>query len=129
MMVKNVFRSRPSTKLALCLALVLMVSLLAIPSRTNAQVTATATTSGFGAAFGYAQTIGGISYAQAGSIGNGTATATGVTPWSSAFAATFTSGPAAAMSMSIGSPFGSAVNVQAVSFWGGFATAIGAATP
>ena len=128
-MVKNAFRNRLSTKLGICLALVLMLSLLAMPSRTNAQVFAVASTSGFGAAFGYAQTIGPISYAQAGSIGNGTAFAGAVTPFSSAFAATLTSGPAAAMSMAIGSPFGSAVQVQPVSFWGGFATAVGAATP
>jgi hypothetical protein len=126
----NALRNRSSLKLAVVLGLVLMLSLMALPSTTNAQVAAQASTNGFGAAFGYAQRIGSVTYTQAGSIGNGTAGAVAVAPgFSSAFSAVQSSGNAAALSTAIGSPFGSAVTVQAVSFFGGFATAIGGATP
>lgn len=114
----------------------------------NAQVVATASTAGFGAAFGYAQTIGNVSYTQAGSIGNGSAHASARThgyyhyrynphthkygyhhvPGSYANSATITHGNAAAFAQSVGSPFGSQAFIQANSF-NGFAAAAAAAGP
>jgi len=82
---------------------------------------AEAGTSGFGAAFAYAQTIGPIAYAQSGSIGDGYSNAAAFTPSTSALTNTFTSGPAAAFAQAIGTPFGSGAFVQVASFFGGSA--------
>jgi len=104
----------------------------------NAQVVAAATTNGFGAAFGYSQTIGSIAYTQAGSIGNGTAAAAALTPGhytyqydpsthhynyvfvsgQSAESAVLSAGNAAAFAQAMGTPFGSNAFIQATSFNG-----------
>ena len=120
---------RGGRKLVALFLLVGMLSLAIVPAVVNAQVTATATTSGFGAAFGYAQTIGPIAYTQAGSIGNGTGTGTAVTTSSSSLSAVMTTGPAAAFATAIGTPFGSNAYVQVASFIGGFAAAAASGTP
>ena len=118
---------RGGRKLFALALLVGMLSLAIVPMAVNAQATATAATSGFGAAFGYAQSVGPIAYTQAGSIGNGFASATSFTPVSASLSTVFTSGPAAAFATSIGTPFGSNAFVQVASFFGGSAvgTAIG----
>jgi len=118
---------RGGRKLFALALLVGMFSLAIVPMAVNAQATATAATSGFGAAFGYAQSVGPIAYTQAGSIGNGFASATSFTPVSASLSTVFTSGPAAAFATSIGTPFGSNAFVQVASFFGGSAvgTAIG----
>ena len=119
---------RGGRKLVALFLLVGMLSLAIVPSVVNAQVSATASTSGFGAAFGYAQTIGPIAYTQAGSIGNGFASGTAFTPVSTSLSTVFTTGPAAAFATSIGTPFGSNAFVQVASLFGGtaFGTAFGA---
>ena len=109
--------------------LVGMLSLAIVPMAVNAQAVATASTSGFGAAFGYAQSIGPIAYTQAGSIGDGFASATAFTPVSSSFSTVFTSGPSAAFATSIGTPFGSNAFVQVASFFGGFASGTAFGSP
>ena len=113
---------RGGRKLLALIELVGMLSLAVVPMVVNAQAFASADTSGFGAAFGYAQTIGPIAYTQAGSIGNGFASADAFTPVSSADSVVFTGGPAAAFATSIGTPFGSNAFVQTASFFGGFAS-------
>jgi hypothetical protein len=113
------FRAAKGYPLLILLALVL---LMAAPVVSHAQTSATAASTGFGAAFGYAQTIGPLSYSQAGAIGNATANASAVTPFSFALSNVFTSGPSAAFATSIGTPFGSAAFVQLASFFGGFAS-------
>ena len=120
---------RGGRKVLALVVLVGMLSLAVVPMVVNAQVFATASTSGFGAAFGYAQTIGPIAYTQAGSIGNGFATADAFTAVSSADSFVFTGGPAAAFATSIGTPFGSNAFVQTASFFGGFATGSAFASP
>jgi len=102
--------------------LVGMLSLAIVPMVVNASASATASTSGFGAAFGYAQSIGPIAYTQAGSIGNGFASGTAFTPSSTSLSSVFTTGPAAAFATSIGTPFGSNAFVQTASLLGGFAS-------
>lgn len=110
--------------------LLALVALLAVaPMATNAQVSVAASTSGFGAAFGYAQTIGPIAFTQAGSIGNGAAASTAFTPYSGSLSSTFTGGPAAAFAQAIGTPFGSAATVQLSSFFGGAASGAAAGFP
>lgn len=109
-------------KLIALILLVGMLSLAIVPMVVNAGATATASTSGFGAAFGYAQSIGPIAYTQAGSIGNGFASGTAFTPVSSSLSSVFTSGPAAAFATSIGTPFGSNAFVQVASMFGGSAS-------
>lgn len=111
----------------------------------SAQVVASASTAGFGAAFGYAQTIGNTVYTQAGSIGNGAgfASATGAgffvleyNEHEDVFEFVFVGGPtavsavnsggnAAAFAQSVGTPFGSQAFIQTSSF-GGFAAAAAA---
>jgi hypothetical protein len=114
----------------MCVALVIGLLILTVqPMIVSAQSYASATTSGFGAAFAYAQTIGPISYTQAGSIGDGDASAIAITGFSSAFSNTWTSGPSAAFAQAIGSPFGSAAYIQAASFFGGMAMGSAGATP
>lgn len=120
-------RRQLTVKFAVFLVLLVMVSVLARPA--NAQVAAAATTAGFGAAFGYAQTIGPISYTQAGSIGNGAAVAAARTHWTSSLSAVISTGNAAVMASAIGTPFGSTASVQAVSFFGGFAQGAALAYP
>ena len=66
---------RGGRKLLALVLLVGMLSLAIVPMVVNAQASADASTSGFGAAFGYAQTVGPIAYTQAGSIGDGFADA------------------------------------------------------
>ena len=109
--------------------LVGMLSLAIVPMVAHAQAFADASTSGFGAAFGYAQTIGPIAYTQAGSIGDGFADASAYTPVSSATSDVFTTGPAAAFATSIGTPFGSNAFVQVASFFGGFASGTAFGSP
>ncbi len=120
---------RGGRKLIALILLVGMLSLALVPMVANAQAFATASTSGFGAAFGYAQSIGPIAYTQAGSIGDGFASATAFTPVSSSFSTVFTSGPSAAFATSIGTPFGSNAFVQVASFFGGSATGFAFASP
>ena len=57
---------RGGRKVVALFLLVGMLSLAIVPMVVNAQVSATASTSGFGAAFGYAQAIRPIAYTQAG---------------------------------------------------------------
>lgn len=120
---------RGGRKLLAVALLVGMLSLAIVPMVVNAQATATAATSGFGAAFGYAQEIGPIAYTQAGSIGNGFASGTVFTPTSSSLSSVFTSGPAAAFATSLGTPFGSNAFVQVASMFGGFASGTAFASP
>ena len=120
---------RGGRKLFALALLVGMFSLAIVPMAVNAQAVATASTSGFGAAFGYAQSIGPIAYTQAGSIGDGFASATAFTPVSSSFSTVFTSGPSAAFATSIGTPFGSNAFVQVASFFGGFASGTAFGSP
>ncbi|MBI1278538.1 MAG: hypothetical protein GC179_10465 [Anaerolineaceae bacterium] len=120
---------RGGRKLITLILLVGMLSLAIVPAVVNAQATATAATSGFGAAFGYAQSIGPIAYTQAGSIGNGFASGTAFTPVSSSLSSVFTTGPAAAFATSIGTPFGSNAFVQVASFFGGSASGFAFGSP
>jgi len=120
---------RGGRKLITLILLVGMLSLAIVPAVVNAQATATAATSGFGAAFGYAQSVGPIAYTQAGSIGNGFASGTAFTPVSSSLSSVFTSGPAAAFATSIGTPFGSNAFVQVASFFGGSASGFAFGSP
>lgn len=111
------------------LLLILAALLMVVPLTASAQVSVDATTSGFGAAFGYAQTIGPLAFTQAGSIGNGTASAEAFTAFTGAWSSTWTNGPAAAFAQSIGTPFGAAASVQLSSFFGGFAHGFAGALP
>ena len=120
---------RGGRKMLTLLLLVGVLSLAIIPVAVNAQASATASTSGFGAAFGYAQTVGPIAYTQAGSIGDGFASATAFTPVSTSFSTVFTTGPSAAFATSIGTPFGSNAFVQVASFFGGSAFGSAFGTP
>ena len=108
---------------ALLVLVALVVSMMAIPSSepAEAQVGAVAVSSGFGAAFAYAQTIGPVAVTSAGSIGNGAAAGFAITPWSWSWSGVLTSGPAAAMSQAIGTPWGSTAATQVMSMPGGFA--------
>lgn len=100
------------------------------PTVTKADTTAVAFSAGFGAAFGYAQTIGPISFAESGSIGNAFGAAIAVVPGSSSAASLAASlGNAASFAQAIGSPFGSNAFVQTASFFGGAAFGIANATP
>ncbi len=118
----------PRRNLLLLVMLAGLLSLATVPLTVSAQVSAGASTTGFGAAFGYAQNIAGVSFTQAGSIGNGTAFGIAVSPsaGTNAFSNVLTTGPAAAFAQAIGTPFGSGAFVQVASFPGGFA--IGGAT-
>ncbi|MCC7446481.1 MAG: hypothetical protein IT324_03645 [Anaerolineae bacterium] len=121
------------TKLRRALLVLVVAGLVifaAAPSVSNAQVTAGAATAGFGAAFGYAQRIGGVTFTQAGSIGNGTGFGIAVAPGSSSAAsAVLSGGNAAAFAQAMGTPFGSAAWVQTAAFFGGNAAAVAAAAP
>jgi hypothetical protein len=104
--------------------------LATVPLTAHAQVEAFAATSGFGAAFGFAQNIGGVSFTQAGSIGNGTAYGLAVSPVGTySFSQVFTTGPAGAFAQAIGTPFGSTAFVQLASFIGGAASGFATAGP
>ena len=116
--------------LLLCLALVGLLTFAARPSTVKAGSGAFASTAGFGAAFGYAQTIGAVSFTQAGSIANGVGSGTASVPgFSSAGSMASSAGPSAAFAQAIGSPFGSAAFVQATSFFGGSAFGAAGANP
>src|ERR1700736_2289630 len=65
---------------AVCLALVTVLAFAGQPTVTRASTTAVAFSAGFGAAFGYAQTIGPVSFTEAGSIGNAFGAAIAVVP-------------------------------------------------
>jgi hypothetical protein len=95
----------------------------------EAQVGATATTAGFGAAFGYAQTVGVVSFSAVGSIGNGTALGWATTPTTNSLAQVITNNNAAAAAQAIGTPFGSTAWVQVISFPGGGAFGLATASP
>ena len=96
-------------------------SLLALQTAT-AQVYTEASTSGFGAAFGYAQTIGNVAFAQTGGIGNADANAWANTPSLYAKSGVWTGGNAAAFSAAMDTPFGSQSIVQLSSFFSGMAS-------
>ena len=100
---------------------VLVVLLLLTIQPAMAQVGTTASTSGFGAAFGYAQTIGNVAYVQTGGIGTADATAFAATPLSFAESGVWTQGSAAAFSTAFSSPFSSGAFVQVSSFFDGMA--------
>lgn len=117
---------RLGRQLAICLTLAAILVALQV-SAAHAGVVAIAKTAGFGAAFGYAQTIGGVAFSQAGSIGNGLGVGVAVTTVSGSLAAVQSGGPAAAFAQAIGSPFGQASFVQVTSFPGGFAFGFGSA--
>src|SRR5579871_1186247 len=68
---------------AVCSVFLAVVAFAGKPTVSQADTTAVAFTAGFGAAFGYAQTIGPISYSEAGSIGNGFGAAIATVPGSS----------------------------------------------
>lgn len=114
----------------LVLVVVALVMLATTPSVSNAQVTAGAAVAGFGAAFGYAQRIGPVTFTQAGSIANGAGFGIAVAPGSSAAASGVRSaGNAAAFAQAIGTPFGSTAFVQTAAFFGGAAAGIAVAVP
>lgn len=121
----------PRRKLLLVVMLIGVLSLVIVPVTALAQVSAGATTTGFGAAFGYAQNIAGVSFTQAGSIGTGTAFGLALAPaaGTGSFSNVFTTGPAAAFAQAIGTPFGSSAFVQVASLPGGFATGFASAFP
>lgn len=122
-------RNLRQVRLVLVFALLVAMLVVASLSVVNAQSEVYAHTSGFGAAFAYAQTIGNVSYTQAGSLGNGEAWSQANTPFSSAGSYTLTGGASAAFAQSIGSPFGSASYIQAVSSFDGFAFGSAWASP
>lgn len=103
------------------LIVVTLFALLALQT-VNAQTTTHASTSGFGAAFGYAQTIGNISYVQTGGIGNADANAWAMTAVTSADSGIWTGGNAAGFSSALATPFGNQSFVQLASFFGGMAS-------
>jgi hypothetical protein len=107
--------------------LVLMLILVFALQPAQGNVSVSASSSGFGAAFGYAQTIGPISYAQAGTIGNATADASAWTAVSDAFAWAGSNGIAASFAQAMGTPFGSASFVQVASLAGSAHAMAGAA--
>jgi hypothetical protein len=108
---------------------IVVVMLLLTIQPVMAQVGTTASTSGFGAAFGYAQTIGNTAFVQTGGIGNADATAFAVTPLTFATSDVWTHGPAAAFSTAFASPFGAGAFVQTSSFFSGMAMGSAAASP
>lgn len=122
-------KSRLSYRLLLVITLLCLVILSGQLTLVKAGSSASASTAGFGAAFGYAQNIAGFSFTQAGSLGNGTATSSAFTIGTGAFSQVFTTGPSAAFAQSIGTPFGSAVQVQVASFFGGVAFGTGTSFP
>ncbi len=84
---------------------------------------ATATSSGFGAAFGYAASIGNTAFTNAGSIGNGAAAALALAPGGiSAGSTVFSFGSASVMAASIANPFGAMAQVLTTSTCCGYAT-------
>lgn len=104
-------------------AVLLLMSLLLISSATLAQTESTATVSGFGAAFSFAQTIGPIAFVETGSIGDGFAMANAFGGFGiCAHAKTSTSGLAAGSAIAIDSPFAALSRVIVTSFPPGFAT-------
>ena len=109
----------------LALAILLVLALQPV----SAQVYTNASTSGFGAAFGYAQTIGDVAYVQTGGIGTADAGAWATTPYSMADSTIWTTGNAAGFSAAIGSPFGSQAMVQLASFIDGMAMGTASASP
>jgi len=131
MSIRNRIKStKRGYRVLFLLAIVGAVMLAAEVAPSNAQVVATASSSGFGAAFAYAQRIGPFTSTQAGSIGNGSAVGIAVAPGSSAaISAVKTTGAAAAMAQAFGTPFGSSAFVQVSSFFGGTAAGFAAATP
>jgi hypothetical protein len=116
--MKRFVGSRAAKMIGLSFVLVLLLAALPV----SADSTAAAATSGFGAAFGYAQNIGPVSMSQAGSIGNGAGAAVAFTPFSASTSTVMSTGASAAFAQAIGSPFGSAAWVQAVSIFGGSAS-------
>lgn len=116
-------------KIVLLLVVMGALVLAVTPFIVSANSTASAGTSGFGAAFAYSQTIGSVSYTQAGSISNGWANAKAWTPDSSAGSFVTTTGHSAAFAQAIGSPFGTAVQIQVASFFDGSALASAFANP
>jgi hypothetical protein len=98
------------------------VLILTIAPSASAQSSSTvnAQTSGFGAAFAFSQTIGGISYAQVGTIGNASANALATTPISGAQAFVLTNGIAAGNAFGLGTPWGTQAQIQLIS-WNGSA--------
>lgn len=129
--IRNRIKTTKRAYRLLCLLVLVGVLLFATEvAPSNAQVVATASSSGFGAAFAYAQRIGPTTFTQAGSIGNGSALAIAVSPGSSAaISAVKTTGPAAAFAQAFGTPFGSSAFVQVSSFFGGTAAGFAAAIP
>jgi hypothetical protein len=113
------------------LILACLVFVTILPLTAHGQVSAFAETSGFGAAFGYAQNIGGLSYTVAGTIGNGHAGAEARSP----FAGTFSMSEAAslgngsAFATALGTPFGSTAWTQVSSLNGGWAGGFATAGP
>lgn len=145
-MVQNNYLTN-GLRLFVAIAVIALLALVMQAAATaNAQVVAASQTAGFGAAFGYAQTIGSISYTQAGSIGNGVGFAAARTPGyyqhrydphyhsyryyyvpgTYAYSGAATHGNAAAFSTALGTPFGSNAYVQTAAF-NGFAAAIAGA--
>lgn len=111
--------------LSCLLALLLMLSIL--PA--TAQVSTSASTSGFGAAVSYAQTIGNVAYVQTAGIGNADASAWAMTAVTFAESNIWTSGNAAAFSGAMATPFGSQAFVQLASFFDGMAMGSAIAGP
>jgi hypothetical protein len=105
------------------LALVSLLTLTWAPSVSAQNIAAAgAASGGFGAAFGFASSIGPISYTSTGSIGTGLAGAIAISP-GGIFAASnvFSLGNAAAFAGSIATPFGASAAVLTTAL-GGFAT-------
>jgi hypothetical protein len=132
--------------LAVIGGIALLALMMQAVSVANAQVATSASTAGFGAAFGYAQTIGNISYTQAGTIGNGIGTAVArapgyyqhhydpyhhkhyytYVPGTHAYSGALSTGNAASFSQALGTPFGSTAFVQTAAFNGLSAAVAGA---
>jgi hypothetical protein len=111
------------------LALLSLVLIAVQPLTVDASAAVTAQTAGFGAAFGYAQSIDNVSFSAAGTIGNGMAGAAAFTPFSASTAWAASTGPGAAYSQAIGTPFGSTAWTQVASLFGGTAAGYAAAWP
>jgi len=112
----------------LLLLLVILGLLLAVvPQAVVAQneAIASASSAGFGAAFGYAASIGPIAYSSVGSIGTGTGAAFALAPGGiTAFSDVWSSGAAAAFAGSLASPFGAEAKVLTSAMWGSSAAGL-----
>lgn len=115
----NVFSARIG-RIILLLALLGVLTVMPLAALAQNSAEASAATAGFGAAFGYAASIGPVAYSSTGSIGTGWADATAWGPGMiMAGSGVATSGPAASFAGSLASPFGAMAQVLTSAMWGG----------